>query len=366
MTIVYAIIIFLLLIFVHETGHFLTAKATGIQVNEFSLGMGPKIFSVQKGETKYSLRWIPFGGYCAMEGEDEDSANPRAFGNKPVRVRALVLFAGSLMNVLLAVLLLSMVIFAGGEPTRRIDTVQETAPAYADGLRPGDEVLAVGGITVSKWADISAALADLTALSPASPDASSVGSSEGTLPANVAAAAAEPTIQLVVLRDGSEFTIDTHFYTDEDGAQKIGISPVFGRSVPFFFKSFGYGAQATVSMARMMYEVLGDLVTGQAGIDQLTGPVGIVKTVGDSARYGFIYLVQLTALISLNLGIVNLLPFPALDGGRLIFLLIRKITGKAITDKIEGRVHLIGILILFGFMALITVQDVSRFLLPGG
>jgi regulator of sigma E protease len=101
-------------------------------------------------------------------------------------------------------------------------------------------------------------------------------------------------------------------------------------------------------------------------MDQLTGPVGIVKTVGESAQYGFLYLVQLTALISLNLGIVNLLPFPALDGGRLIFLLIRKITGKAITDKIEGRVHLAGILVLFGLMALITVQDVSRFLLPGG
>jgi regulator of sigma E protease len=340
MTIVYAIIIFLLLIFVHETGHFLTAKATGIQVNEFSLGMGPKIFSVQRGETKYSLRWIPVGGYCAMEGEDEESQNPRAFGNKSAPVRALVLFAGSLMNVVLAIILVSTVIFSGGEPTRSIETVSETAPAYADGLRPGDELVSINGFELNKWADV------YTALSPA--------------------ASEETAVRLVILRGGTEQTIDTHFYRDEAGDLKIGISPVFARSVPFFFKSFGYGAQATFGMARMMYEVLGDLVTGQAGMDQLTGPVGIVKTVGDSAKYGFIYIVQLTALISLNLGIVNLLPFPALDGGRLIFLLIRRITGKAITDKIEGRVHLVGILVLFGFMALITVQDVSRFLLPGG
>jgi regulator of sigma E protease len=352
MTIVYAIIIFLLLIFVHETGHFLTAKATGIQVNEFALGMGPKIFSVQRGETKYSLRWIPIGGYCAMEGEDEESVNPRAFGNKPARVRALVLFAGALMNVVLAIVLLALVIFAGGEPTRSIETVAETAPAYADGLRPGDELLSIDGIAIEKWADISAALADVTALSPQTPSVSS-------------AASEETAVQLLVLRDGRELTLHTHLYRDEDGNQKIGVTPVFARTVPFFFKSFGYGAQATFGMARMMYEVLGDLFTGQAGIDQLTGPVGIVKTVGESAQYGFIYLVQLTALISLNLGIVNLLPFPALDGGRLIFLLIRKITGKAITDKIEGRVHLAGILVLFGLMALITVQDVSRFILPG-
>jgi regulator of sigma E protease len=342
MTIVYAIIIFLLLIFVHETGHFLTAKAAGIRVNEFALGMGPKVFSFQRGETKYSLRWIPIGGYCAMEGEDEESADPKAFGNKPARVRAIVLFAGALMNIVLAIVLLSVVIFVGGEPSRYLDTVTETSPAYADGLRPGDELVSINGMAVSNWTDITEILPGL------------------------AADSAEDPVQLVIQRDGREQSIATHFYRDEAGNPKIGITPAFVRSVPFFFKSFGYGAKATVNMGRMMYEVLGDLVTGQAGMDQLTGPVGIVKTVGESARYGFWYIIQLTALISLNLGIVNLLPFPALDGGRLIFLLIRKITGKAITDKIEGRVHLAGILVLFGFMALITVQDVSRFLLPGG
>ncbi|MDR3365267.1 MAG: M50 family metallopeptidase [Clostridiales Family XIII bacterium] len=342
MTILYAIIIFLLLIFVHETGHLVTAKLTGIRVNEFALGMGPKLFSFGKGETKYSLRAIPVGGYCAMEGEDEESEDPRAFRNKPARTRAIVLFAGSIMNILLAVVLLSIVIFSVGEPTRTLAAVGEEAPAYADGLRAGDELVSINGAAVSGWDDVSPIVTGL-----ANADADSSG--------------APPALTLTVLRDGAEKTIKTRFYTDDTGALKIGISPEYARSPGFFFKSFGYGARATVYMGRMMYDVLGDLVTGKAGMDQLTGPVGIVVTVGDTVRYGFVYVLQLTALISLNLGIVNLLPFPALDGGRLIFLLIRKVTGRAITDQIEGRVHLIGILVLFAFMALITVQDIGRF-----
>lgn len=339
MTIVYAIIIFLLLIFVHETGHLVSAKMTGIRVNEFALGMGPKIFSFQRGETKYSFRAIPFGGYCAMEGEDEESEDPRAFGNKPARVRALVLFAGSVMNVLLAIVLLSMVIFTGGMPTRTLATVGEETPAYADGLRAGDEVISINGVGVDDWNEISPLLTAIANTDP-SPD---------------------PLLTLKVMRDGSERTIKTHFYEDDNGAKRVGITPVFARSPGFFFKSFGYGTKATLMMSKMMYEVLGDLVSGKAGVDQLTGPVGIVVTVGETARYGWVYLLQLTALISLNLGIINLIPFPALDGGRLIFLLIRKITGKKITDVIEGRVHLIGIIVLFAFMALITIQDIDRF-----
>ena len=319
----------------------ISAKLTGVRVNEFALGMGPKIFGFTRGETKYSLRAIPFGGYCALEGEDDDSEDPRAFGNRPARIRALVLFAGSLMNVLLAIVLLSMVIFSVGLPTRVLSSVGEETPAFADGLRAGDELLSINGMAVEGWEDIA-------------PILSGIANSES---------AGDTSLTLEVARDGSKHIIRTHFYTDENGSLKLGISPKFGRSFGFFFKSFGYGAQATVMMGKMMYEVLGQLVSGKAGIDQLTGPVGIVVTVGDTARHGFVYLLQLTALISLNLGIVNLLPFPALDGGRLIFLLIRKVTGKAITNEIEGRVHLIGIIVLFGFMALITLQDIDRFFL---
>ena len=341
MTIVYGIIILLILIFAHETGHLIAAKLTGVKVNEFALGMGPRLFGFTRGETKYSFRAIPVGGYCAMEGEDEDSEDPRSFNNKPARVKAFILFAGSIMNILLAIVLLSMIIFYVGTPTRILKDVETVSTAYEDGLRSGDEILTINGTEVAEWSGFTSKLQEAALSDPEN----------------------NPLLTITVLRDGSEKTIETHFYTDEDGALKLGVTPTTVRGFTFFFKSFGYGAQATVSMGKMMYEVLGQLFTGQAGLDQLTGPVGIFVTVGDMASHGFIYLVQLTALISLNLAIVNLLPFPALDGGRLLFLLIRKITGKKISNEIEGRVHLIGILVLFAFMAIITLQDIDRFFL---
>ena len=339
MTIVYGIIILLILIFVHETGHLVSAKLTGVRVNEFALGMGPKLFGFTRGETQYTFRAIPFGGFCSMEGEDDDSEDPRAFNKKPARVRALILFAGSIMNILLAVVLLALIIFYMGVPTTKIAEVEPGSNAYMDGLRPGDQLVYVNGTAIEEWNDISPVLENAAANDPDQ----------------------NPPLTLTVIRDGSETNISTHLYTDDTGRLRLGITPEYGRSAGFFFKSFGYGARATFLMGKMMYEVLGDLFSGQAGVDQLTGPVGIFVTVGDMAALGMIYLVQLTALISLNLAIINLLPFPALDGGRLLFLLIRKITGKKITDEIEGRVHLIGIIVLLAFMALITLQDINRF-----
>ncbi|MCL2110816.1 MAG: M50 family metallopeptidase [Clostridiales bacterium] len=355
MTIVYAIIILLILIFVHETGHLLSAKLMKVKVNEFALGMGPKLFGFVRGETQYSFRAIPVGGYCAMEGADEDSDDPRAFNNKSAKARAFILFAGSLMNILLAVVLLWLMIFSIGVPTRVVGEVEMAAPAYVDGLRDGDEIIAINGVEVNEWAEISPLLRAVAEAEGAGGAGSDGGASSG----------AGVPVTLRVLRDGTEVTISTRLFEDDRGAFRLGISPAYARTAEHFFKSFGYGVRATVSMGQMMYKVLGDLVTGQAGMDQLTGPVGIVVVVGDAARHGFIFIVQLTALISLNLGIVNLLPFPALDGGRLIFLLIRKVTGKKITNEIEGRVHLIGIIALFAFMAIITFQDIDRFFLGG-
>jgi regulator of sigma E protease len=241
---------FAVLIFVHELGHLISAKAVGVNVEEFALGMGPRIAKFERGGTIYSIRPLPIGGFCKMEGEDEESDSPGAFNNRPIPARALVLFAGSLMNVLLCILVLSILIFV-----------------Y------------------------------------------------------------------------SEHTIAT------------------------FFQSFGRGVMATSEMAKMMYEVLVQLFTGHASMNELTGPVGIVKAVSDTAKMGFAYVVQLVALISLNLGIVNLLPLPALDGGRILFLIIRIFTGKRISDSLEGKIHLVGIVLLFGLMIYITVIDVGRFII---
>jgi regulator of sigma E protease len=281
-----------------------------------------------------------------MEGEDEESDDPRAFNNKPAPARALVLFAGSLMNILLAVLLLSIIIFSGGEPSSQIDRVTEGSPSAQAGIVAGDTLTAINGEQVKNWDDISRMLADINTELQSADD-----------PA--------PDIRLTVRREsGSEEVVYTQLYRDEDDKLlKIGISPAMKHSPLFAVKSIGYGAEATWNMTKMMYDVLGKLVTGQLGMDQLTGPVGIVKTVGDSAKIGFIYVVQLAALISLNLGIVNLLPFPALDGGRILFLVVRLFTGKRISDKVEGRIHLIGLLLLIGLMIYITVIDVDRFII---
>jgi regulator of sigma E protease len=342
MFIVYAILIFALLIFVHEFGHLITAKAVGIRVKEFAIGMGPRLVSVTKGDTRYSVRPFPIGGFCAMEGEDEESDDPKAFNNRPAPARALVLVAGSCMNILLAILILSILIFANGEPTTRIDAITAESPALIAGLHAGDELLAIDGKRVDSWAEVTEALTSAAAFA----ETKSAG------------------VELRVRRsDGSEQTIRTHMYPDETGAYRIGITPAMSHSPAFFFQSFKLGADATWRMTQMMYKVIGDLFTGKAGIDQLTGPVGIVKAVGDTARAGGIYVAELAALISLNLGIVNLLPLPALDGGRILFLIIRLFTGRRVSDVLEARIHTIGIFLLFGLMAYITLIDVNRFIL---
>jgi regulator of sigma E protease len=353
MFIVYSILIFCILIFVHELGHLIAAKACGVKVNEFALGMGPKLISRQKGETKYSLRAIPIGGFCAMEGENEDSDDPRSFSTKPVWAKATILVAGSLMNIILAIVLVAAVIFYVGQPLTVLKTVADASPAYAAGLRPGDKVIAIEDTEIAEWGDISATLG--AGLSEASPDGEAFTGEPG--------AATDYRVTLTVERDGAPVEIETQLYYNDDGAVVIGVTPEMGHSPVYFFQSFGLGAKAIFGMTGMMYSAIWDMVTGKVGLDGLSGPIGIVKTVGDSVKYGFSSIVQLTALISLNLGIVNLLPFPALDGGRLLFLGVRKVAGRRISDAVEAKVHLVGILLLLALMVIVTFKDIDRFIL---
>lgn len=328
MTIVYSIIIFCILIFVHELGHFAVAKATGIKVKEFALGMGPAIFKKTKGETLYSLRIFPIGGFCAMEGEDEESEDDRAFNNKPFRVKAPVLVAGSAMNLLLTIVILSMVVFSYGLPSTTLEQISPESPAASAGLQPGDRLVTINEQEIKDWEEVSDAVA----------------TSEGN------------PIPVEVIRDGSPLTV-TLTPVEEEGRLIIGISPEFHKKP---IKSIQYGVQATWQMGVMMLDVIGQLFTGDVSAKELMGPVGIVGAVGDSAEHGFVYVAQLTALISLNLAIVNMLPFPALDGGRLLLLVIRKVTGKAISDEVEGKIHLVGFALLMGLMLYVTYQDVLR------
>jgi regulator of sigma E protease len=300
--------------------------------------MGPKIVKKQGKSTLYSLRAFPVGGFCAMEGEDEDSDSPTAFNNKGPLKRALVLIAGSTMNILFAVLLLSIVIFANGEPIPKVSELATESIAAADGLKVGDTIIEMDGKKVKTWDDLSEIV-------------------------NSKSADDTAVILKVENAAGQISTIDTSLYVDEFGALKVGVTPVRSHSLSFAARSVGYGFSATWGMTKMMVSVIGQLFTGEAGLDQLTGPIGIVKTVGDTAKYGIIYVIQLAALISLNLGIVNMLPFPGLDGGRILFLIIRLFTGKRISDSVEGKFHLAGFVLLIGLMIYITVIDVDRFIL---
>lgn len=334
MTIIYAIIIFCLLIFVHELGHFIVAKACGVKVNEFAIGMGPAIFKKQKGETLYAVRLFPIGGFCAMEGEDEDSEDDRAFNNKPAWQRALVLTAGSFMNLLTAVVLMIIIAFVMGQATTTVNEVLDDSPAYRAGMVSGDRIVEVDGTAVDEWNDV------ITCIGESSRD----------------------TADIVVERDGVQKNLTAALeYDKESGRNKIGITPEMKHSVA---GSVGSGMKNTWNMTVMMYKVIKQLFTGDVSVSELSGPVGIVYAVNQSAKAGVIYVVYLASLLSLNLAIMNMLPFPALDGGRLLFLLIRKITGKRITDAIEGKIHFIGIILLMVLMVYVTWNDIVKFIAP--
>lgn len=334
MTIIYAVIIFCLLIFVHEFGHFIVAKLCGVKVNEFAIGMGPAIFKKQKGETLYALRIFPIGGYCAMEGEDEDSDEPNAFNNKPAWQRALVLVAGAFMNLLTAVVLLIIIAAWAGQPTTTVDQVLPDSPAYAAGIQSGDTVKSIDGREIDAWQDILECVGDST----------------------------EKTANIIVLRDGTEVSLTSELeYDQEMKRNKIGITPVMHHNI---ITAVGAGVKNTGTMTVMMYSIIKQLLTREVSAKELSGPVGIVYAVSDSAKAGPIYVVYLAALLSLNLAVMNLLPFPALDGGRLIFLAIRKITGKRVTDEMEGKIHFIGLMLLMALMVYVTWNDILRFIVP--
>jgi len=328
-TIFWAVVIFCLLIFVHEFGHFATAKAVGIKVNEFAIGMGPILLKHKSGDTEYSLRAFPIGGFVKMEGEEENSDDERAFNNKPTWARALVVVAGSVMNLITAIVILTLVFFIMGFPGNKVGELTEGAPAAAAGIQHGDRIVKIEGNDVATWNDIIKYISE----------------SQGE------------TIDITVERDGQSVDITSGIMIGEDGRRMIGITPMNERDP---VKAIRLGFTSTFDMAVMMLQYLGVLLTGGGSTKDLMGPVGIVSTIGDFARMGMAYLANLTALISLNLAIVNMLPFPALDGGRLLFMLIRKFTGRTISDELENKIHFIGLMLLFGLMIWITIQDVAR------
>jgi regulator of sigma E protease len=415
-TVISFIIIFGSLVFFHELGHFLFAKKAGIMVREFAIGFGPKIIGIQKGETLYTIRLLPLGGYVRMAGEDFDTvelqpgyrvgllinsanevekiylnrnvANPdvlfletessdlekelfiegyddegqlvrynvsrqaiifekgqktliapydRQFESKSLGSRAMAIFAGPLFNFILAFFIFLAIGLLQGVPTYEpiITDVVRDGPAQSAGMKDGDLIKAVDSKPIDTWQEFAAIIQE----SPGVP------------------------LQFEVDRNGDLMTLDVVPATLKEAGKEFGqigvryTSPVVKNPL----KAVQYGAEETIVWFKRIAGLLGELVTGQLSLDALSGPVGIYQATGEMAKSGIYYLMNWAAILSINLGIMNLLPLPALDGGRLLFFLFEAIRGKPIDKQKEGMVHFVGIMLLMLLMLVVTWNDIQRF-----
>ncbi|MBO5869006.1 MAG: site-2 protease family protein [Oscillospiraceae bacterium] len=347
MTIVFAILLFSLLIFIHELGHFAAAKLSGVQVNEFAIFMGPAIFKKQVGETLYSIRCIPIGGYCAMEGEDEDSENPHAFGKAKWWKRLIILAAGAVMNFVAGLIIFAIIYLPGNQiVVPEISQFTECCIFNtADGLQLGDEILELDGERIYVNGDVTTILG------------------------------LNDTIEhdITVLRNGEKLVFDNlvmaHTHTDENGESYLHYGFVIGaeRTVGFGGK-LDYVWKMSINTVRMVRMSLQMLFTGKAGVQDLTGPVGIVQIMSETAdsaettKDALLNMLYFGGFIAINLAVMNLLPFPALDGGRIVALLlttsIEAITKKKINPKYEAYIHGAGMVLLLALMAFVLFKDI--------
>ncbi len=337
------ILLFELIIFLHELGHFLTAKKCGVKVNEFALGMGPKLIKFRKGETLYSLRLFPIGGFCSMEGEDGESDDSRAFSKKKVWQRMIIVVAGAVMNILLGFVLMMITLI----PTHLFAT--NTIVKFADVnesskyLKAGDEIKSINGYDIYTSMDYNFALA--------------------TSKSN--------DFKITVKRGSETITYDhIQFPTTKNSDGKEVIHPdiirlgVENNFVTLMQQTF----LQTCSTVRMVWASLIGLITGQFGFNEMAGPIGMTSAVTQATAAGLkssfwdglSNLIFIMMVITVNLGVVNLLPLPALDGGRLVFLIVEAIRRKPVKPEHEGWVHLIGMIALLLFMVIISINDVIR------
>ena len=347
MSILFAILLFSILIFVHELGHFWAAKLSGVQVNEFSLFMGPAIWKKQVGETLYAIRTIPIGGYCAMEGEDGGSDNPRSFDKAAWWKRLIILVAGAAMNFITGVLL--MVIVYLPAQTVVVPVISSFEPystiSGENGLQPGDRILELDGEKIYVQSDFSLIL---------------------TLnPGDIHDIVVERNGKKVVLED---FCLEKHPVTDSTGAERMMFGMNFTLEELDFAGKLRYAWAQSLDTVRMVKLSLQMLLTGQAGVSDMSGPVGIVQMMSETAEASktraaaLLNLLYFGAFIAINLAVMNLLPVPALDGGRVVGLLIttvvEAVTHKKIDPKYEGWLHGVGMIALLGLMAVIMFKDI--------
>lgn len=333
MTLVVAGLVFGVLVLFHELGHFSIAKLVGIKVHEFSIGMGPKVISYKKAETRYSIRALPIGGFVQMEGEDEKSSDVNSFGNKPLWARLAVLFAGPFMNFVLAIILFSTIFYSVGFPTVTIGEISAGLPANKASLQKGDKIISIDGKTVDSWDGLVKEIQQ----------------------------SKEDKISIEYERDAKVYnTKITPIMNKENNRRIIGISPSFEKSIT---KSITYSFKRIFFIMDQMFDFFAQLFKGKASSQDVVGPVGIIHLVGQAAKTNIYNVMNLAALISINLGMVNLLPIPALDGGRILFIIAEGIIGKPIDPEKEGMIHFTGFVLLMGLMLFMVLKDIQRFVL---
>lgn len=347
MYIIIAIIIFGILIAIHEFGHFTAAKLCGVKVEEFAIGMGPALFKKQKGETVYALRILPIGGFCAMAGEDEESDDPRAFTNQGFWKKFVILCAGSFMNLVLGIVLI-LIMYAGAQAfvTPTIDHFMDGCPYEGtEAMQAGDTFYSIDGQRIYLVSDVSSFLMR-----------------------------GDGVYDIVMLRDGEKVELKDFALTTKTYAEYANDGPkygfVFGYTEATFGAKLEYTWNTTLEFSRLVWLGLGDLINGKVGLKDMSGPVGIVDMMNEvgqqaeSTKAAADNLLYISAFIAVNLAIMNMLPIPALDGGRvflmIVTVIIEAVSHKKLDPKYEGYIHLGGMVLLLGLMALVMYNDITK------
>ncbi|RHP52914.1 RIP metalloprotease RseP [Clostridiaceae bacterium AF31-3BH] len=339
MSYILALIIFSAIVIFHELGHFLLAKWNGIEVIEFSLGMGPRLLSHVWGDTRYSLKLLPIGGSCQMVGEEEASDSAGAFGNKSVWARIAVVAAGPIFNFILAWVLALIIVGSVGYDNTMVDIIPDSAAAEA-GMEDGDQIISINGSRTWLYREVSLY--------------SSLHQGQ--------------TATVVFERNGEKQTVVLTPKQSDTGAYLYGFSRTVQREKGGALETVGYSCAEIRYWLKATVESLKMLIGGQVGLEEMSGPVGIVSTIGDTYKesrvdgwyYVTMNMIMIAILLSVNLGVMNLLPIPALDGGRLVFLILEAIRGKAIPQEKESMVHFTGFVLLMGLMAVILFSDLHK------
>jgi len=332
-SIIGALLVITVLVFFHEFGHFFAGKKLGFRIDEFAIGMGPTVVSREKDGTKFAVRALPIGGMCMFHGEDQDIKDPQSFSAQPVWKRMIVVAAGPVMNILVAIVLAVVILMTYGEYMPGIEELADaSAPAAAAGLEAGDIILAVDDTEITYYTDCIPAI-------------------EGADPAGA---------DITVRRGDEDVVIRVNdIYDPETGANRLGILIAPVRLKYGLVGAIENSVRYVWDIMMELFRFLGSIFTTGVQSGDVAGPVGTISLVGQAVRAGFEVVLRLGVLISINLGILNILPIPALDGGRLVFMTVEAIRGKAIPPEKEGMIHFAGLMFMFGLMILLTFMDIK-------